>query len=135
MRSAGIALADAAVDGLLIDANVADYGSLAQGVMNAARTVGELIFTGAGGALAGPSVDPNTWYLLAAGVWLAVPFAFMVREERLAKEEFDWRVLARSMTLPVACVNLFNILAQIGNRVASLPLTRWAARGACGLLL
>lgn len=128
LRSAGIALADAAVDGLLIDANVGDYGSIVQGVMNSARSVGDLVSTAAAGEIAGVDVSPTAWYFLAASVWVAVPFAFMVREERHVKEAMEWRGLWALASLPVVMVNLFNVLAQVGNRIASLPLTRWAAR-------
>lgn len=128
LRSAGIALADAAVDGLLIDANVGDYGSMVQGVMNSARSVGELVSTAAAGEIAGVDVSPTAWYFLGASVWVAVPFAFMVREERHAEEKMELAGLWALLTLPVGMVNLFNILAQVGNRIASLPLTRWAAR-------
>ena len=78
-RSFGVAIADAAVDGLLIDADVGSYGSFAQGVMNSGRSVGELIFGRSAAELAGNDVSANAWYLLAAGIWLATPFAFAVK--------------------------------------------------------
>lgn len=134
LRSAGIAQADAATDGLLVDADVGALGSISQGVMNSGRNVGEFFGNIIGGAIVtGTSPDqkarisPDFFYFLAAGVWVAAPFAFIVREERLAKETFDFRSL-RAFLLPavIAC-NVWNIFGQIGDRCASVALNRWAS--------
>jgi hypothetical protein len=134
LRSAGIAQADAATDGLLVDADVGALGSISQGVMNSGRNVGEFFANMIGGAIVtGTSPDqrafisPAFFYFLAAGVWVATPFAFLVREERLAKETFDVYSL-RAFLLPavIAC-NVWNVFGQIGDRCASVALNRWAS--------
>lgn len=109
-RSFGVAIADAAVDGLLIDADVGSYGSFAQGVMNSGRSVGELIFGRSAAELAGNNVSANAWYLLAAGIWLATPFAFAVKVrytfagggggEGVPGDRFLRRPRARAAALP-----------------------------------
>jgi hypothetical protein len=129
-RSFGIAMADAAVDGLLIDASVGDWGSIAQGFMSGSRTLGELVATTGGAAIAGKDVNPDTWYFLAAGVLVAVPFAFAVKEERHAKEEFSFRGLRVMVSRPILMITAWNVVSQIG---ACAPVgARKCARGAAG---
>lgn len=79
MRSYGIAQMDAAVDGLLVDADVSDQGSMFQGVMMASRVIGELFTTLAGAPIAGSDVNPNLWFFMAAFTFIAVPFAFTIK--------------------------------------------------------
>lgn len=125
-RSFGIAQMDAAVDGLLVDADVGDRGSMFQGLMMASRVIGELFSTSVGATIAGASVNPDLWFFMAAFTFIAVPFAFMIKEEKKRSEEFDWRALKALLLPPVILLNVWNVLAQIGNRVTGLPLTRWA---------
>ena len=134
LRSAGIAQADAATDGLLVDADVGALGSISQGVMNSGRNVGEFFANMIGGAIVtGTSPDqkafisPAFFYFLAAGVWIATPFAFLVREERLAKETFDVRSLRAFLFPAVIACNVWNVMGQVGDRCASVALNRWAS--------
>lgn len=126
VRSFGIALADAATDALLVDADVGSLGAMFQGLMNSGRSFGEIVGSGLGGVVAGPNVDPSIFYFLGAGVFMATPFSFLVAEERHTKETFDWRGLHVFSTPVVIALNFWNILGQTGDRCATIVMTRWA---------